>query len=74
MVNGAVLLWVFSPGAQNLPNGTLAAYQHLRLLGQDLWPLGVALTLCGASVSVVAVWRGLEFKEARPREESRAAA
>jgi hypothetical protein len=49
-VVGLALLFLWSGAASSQPNARLTSIEHIRFLGQDAWPLGIALLLAGVTL------------------------
>ncbi len=59
MLLGAVVLaWMWSPASANEGNARLAVQYGIRFLGQEIWPVGLALLTAGtaACLAVVSSW------------------
>ena len=75
LINTAIVAWVLSPAAQGLPNAAAAALNHIRFLGQDLWPVGLVIALAGCVASLIGLRLALKQETGeRLRLHSRQAA
>jgi 4-amino-4-deoxy-L-arabinose transferase-like glycosyltransferase len=52
----AAIGYLWSPVSATEPNAQLAAIEQVRFLGQDAWPVGLALLLTGAASSLYAAY------------------
>ncbi|HYM49243.1 MAG TPA: hypothetical protein VET65_01605 [Candidatus Limnocylindrales bacterium] len=49
VVTAAALIYMWSAGGVREPNAVLAAQMRVRFLGQDTWPLGIAILVAAAA-------------------------